>query len=305
MHFLTNLMAESATNIRFDYLPSEREKAWGLWVTGTGMRIAPPGKPYQTYEKNAPFQWSKDRKGRVLNDFGFVYLTEGRGQYWAIPGKPQLVRAGIVMVILPGIWHNYAPSTETGWVEHWVLFNGAVAQRWQKENLLPKQPHILLPGINEQLLSLFEELIELARVHHPYSNQSQAAVTMKIFAKILFLIQHRQDTSSGNNFSIIEKAKCYLHDHWNKQVDMKDLAESLDISYRHFRRLFKSSAGMPPQSYLSNLKIIQAKKLLEEPFAIKKIARMAGFKDPCHFSRLFKQKVGMSASQWRKQYKAG
>ena len=123
---------------------------------------------------------------------------------------------------------------------------------------------------------------------------------MQIFANTLSLIQHQNDTLGDRDFSIIEMAKCYLHDHWNKEVDMRELAESLNISYRHFRRLFKSSTGVPPQQYILNLKINQAKKLLEGPFTIKNIAYKVGFSDPYHFSHLFKQKTGMAPSKWRK-----
>lgn len=299
MYYLAQLMDKLATNIRFDYLPSDRENHWGLWVPGTGMRIVPPGSPYQVYEKGAPYQWGKSRKGRILNDFQLVYITEGKGLYWTHPKKPQKVEAGNIIVVLPGLWHNYFPLPEIGWVEHWVSFNGKITKTWLEKNLLSKKRLILQPNVNEHVLTLFEELLNVAQTAPPYANQIQAGLAMQILANTLSLIQHRQDTVRESDFSIIEKAKCYLHDHWNQEVDVEELAESLNISYRHFRRLFKSSTGVPPQQYILNLKINQAKRLLEGPFTIKKIAYKAGFTDPYHFSRLFKQKTRMSPSEWR------
>jgi AraC-like DNA-binding protein len=292
-------MDKLATNIRFDYLPSQREKHWGLWVPGTGMRIVPPHSPYQVYEKNAPYQWGKEGKGRILNDFQFVYITEGRGLYWTHPKKSHRVDTGSIIVVMPGKWHNYYPLSETGWVEHWVSFSGNSTKTWLEKNLLSEKRLILQPGVNERLLVLFEELLNIAQTAPPYANQIQAGLAMQIIAHTFSLIQHRQDAVGEGAFSIIEKAKCHLHDHWNKEIDIKELAASFNVSYRHFRRLFKSSTGVAPQQYILNLKIIQAKKLLEGPFTIKMIAYKTGFADPYHFSRLFKQKTGLSPSQWR------
>ena len=292
-------MDKLATNIRFDYLSSQRENYWGLWVPGTGMRIVPPGSPYQVYEKNAPYQWGKKGKGRVLNDFQLVYITEGSGLYWTHPQKSYKVEAGNMLVLLPGKWHNYFPLSETGWVEHWVSFNGKTAKSWLEKNMLSEKRLILQPSVNEHLLVLFEELLNIAHTAPPYANQIQAGLAMQIVAHTFSLIQSQQDTIGKNGLSIIEEAKCHLHDHWNKEVDVKELAESLNVSYRHFRRLFKSSTGVPPQQYILNLRIIQAKKLLEGPLTVKTIAYKTGFDDPYHFSRLFKQKTGMSPSEWR------
>lgn len=294
-------MDNLATNIRFDYLPSDREKNWGIWIQGTGKRIVPPGSPYQVFEKNAPYQWGKLGKGRILNEFQFVYITEGQGLFWTHRAKkPLKVKAGDILVVLPGKWHNYNPLPDVGWVEHWVSFNGSIPETWYEKNLLSEKHIILQPNVNEHVLMLFEELLNIAQTVPPYSNQIQAGLTMQIFANALSLIQHQNDTLGDRDFSIIEMAKCYLHDHWNKEVDMVELANNLNISYRHFRRLFKASTGVPPQQYILNLKINQSKKLLEGPFTIKEIAYKAGFTDPYHFSRLFKQRTGISPSRWRK-----
>jgi AraC-like DNA-binding protein len=299
MHFLSKLMDNLATNIRFDYLSSERESSWGLWVPGTGMRIVPPGSPYQVYEKNAPYQWGKTRKGRILNDFQFVYITEGKGLFWTHPKKPKKVQAGNILVVLPGKWHNYFPLPDTGWVEHWVSFNGKTAQSWLRKNMLSEKRLVLQPNVNEHLLVLFEELLNVAQTAPPYANQIQSGLAMQIVAHTFSLIQSRQDTIGKNGLSIIEEAKCYLHDHWNKEVDMKEVAESLNVSYRHFRRLFKSSTGVSPKQYVLNLKINQSKKLMEGDFTIKSVAYKVGFADPYHFSRIFKQKTGASPMEWK------
>jgi AraC-like DNA-binding protein len=82
---------------------------------------------------------------------------------------------------------------------------------------------------------------------------------------------------------------------------MQALAYELGVSYPHFRRVFRQSTGLPPRQYLLNLKINMAKQLMEDQgLKLSAVARKAGFEDPYYFSRLFKQKTGISPSLWRR-----
>lgn len=81
---------------------------------------------------------------------------------------------------------------------------------------------------------------------------------------------------------------------------MGELADSLNLSYRHFSRLFKDLTGLPPQRYHIQIRINRAKKLLEHPNAkVSEVAAIIGFEDPYYFSRLFRKYTGLSPHQWQ------
>jgi transcriptional regulator GlxA family with amidase domain len=117
------------------------------------------------------------------------------------------------------------------------------------------------------------------------------------------LIQSRfqlQKEQGGREESFVRRAKQQLAGALEQTVDMQTLAHSLGVSYPHFRRVFKTSTGLPPQQYLLNLRINRAKQLMEEPgVKLSEVARRAGFDDSYYFSRVFKQKTGIPPSQWR------
>jgi len=288
-------MDEMATNQRYDFSPTARDKAWGCYVSGTGCRLVPPRARYQVFEPGAPVQWGR---GRILRDYGVVYITHGRGMFGTRAGGETRVAAGDLLLLLPGVWHNYYPLAPTGWDEHWVLFNGAHVAPQMMSFFAPLQSGVLHPGVSGPLHELFVQLRIVAEADAPYANQMLAGLTMQILATTLSCLQVLQEPRHQEE-SVIQKAKGFLDDHWDQAVDMHALAGSLNLSYRHFRRLFKSSTGLPPQQYLMTQRVNHAKKLLEDAdLKISDIARRSGFADPYYFSRIFQQKTGCWPSQW-------
>jgi AraC-like DNA-binding protein len=74
------------------------------------------------------------------------------------------------------------------------------------------------------------------------------------------------------------------------------------ISQTYFRKLFKKAYNLSPIEYLNNIRINRAKRMLchgTDP--IGKVSSKTGFCDIFYFSRTFKNKVGMSPTDFRKQ----
>jgi AraC-like DNA-binding protein len=289
-------MDNLSRNSRFDYLATSRDHAFGFYVLGTGNRMVAPESRYQVYEKDAPYQWEK---GRVLPIYGMVYLTQGQGKYRSRECDEQKVRAGDLLLLFPGVWHNYFPLTKTGWTEYWVLFNGAQPQYLADQGVLSPSAPIMHPGLDDELHQLFIQMLKCAQDRPPGYNYLLAGMTFQILAKALSLVQGFEN-SQRKMEPAIQKAKIYLEDHWDRIVDMTALARSLHVTYRHFRGQFKASTGISPHQYHLHVKINKAKELLEEQrLEIKEIAALLGFNDPYYFSRLFKKKTGLAPSELR------
>ena len=70
----------------------------------------------------------------------------------------------------------------------------------------------------------------------------------------------------------------------------------------YFLRLFKQSVGTTPHAYLTEIRLRNAKKLLETTsLSIAEIAERSGFESVSHFQVLFKKKTGMGAAKYRKE----
>lgn len=77
-------------------------------------------------------------------------------------------------------------------------------------------------------------------------------------------------------------------------------ASELNLSANYFGDLIKKETGKTSQEYIQ-LKLIDAakEKIFDQSKSVNQIAYELGFKYPQHFTRLFKQKVGMSPNEYR------
>ena len=89
----------------------------------------------------------------------------------------------------------------------------------------------------------------------------------------------------------------------NQYRDSFSLAEMASISrmpVETFRKRFVSEVGMPPQSYQLFCKMERAKTLLKNGSTVRQAGVEVGMSDPYHFSKTFKNIVGMSPSAYSK-----
>lgn len=93
----------------------------------------------------------------------------------------------------------------------------------------------------------------------------------------------------------------YLSEHLAEAVQVPTLASMCHYSLSRFHDLFLRTVGSTPHQYQTKLRVRNAQSLLAQDQPIQDIAATCGYEDPHHFSRIFKQVTGMTASQYRKR----
>lgn len=125
------------------------------------------------------------------------------------------------------------------------------------------------------------------------------AEIMSIFYNMLHQLS-RENISK----SIITPALRYLADNFSDStLTNKDLADICNISEVYFRKLFIKFYGTTPKQYLIDIRLNRAQQLLAEGFLpVCDIAEACGFTNQYHFCRLFKDKLGLTPTDYRKRY---
>ena len=106
-----------------------------------------------------------------------------------------------------------------------------------------------------------------------------------------------QETRSPSNLTQQQVARAidYMHSHLNQDISLEVLAQTVNVSSSHLRRLFKQATGMAPHQYLISLRVNRAKELLlTRSFSVNQVAAEVGFADQSHLHRHFKRMFGVS-----------
>ena len=90
----------------------------------------------------------------------------------------------------------------------------------------------------------------------------------------------------------MEQALTLIHERFNRDIPIPELAREVGLSATHFRRHFRVYTGRSPLEYIRDLKMAEAKRLLREGTPIKQVAAAVGYPDPFYFMRVFKQATG-------------
>ncbi len=82
-----------------------------------------------------------------------------------------------------------------------------------------------------------------------------------------------------------------------------NLAKRMDLSPRHFSRLFRSEVGITPATWVEEARICAARRLLEQGNeAPKQVAAHCGFADADTLRRAFARHVGVTPAEYRKRF---
>jgi transcriptional regulator GlxA family with amidase domain len=104
--------------------------------------------------------------------------------------------------------------------------------------------------------------------------------------------------------ALIAKCQVWSAHNYNVAAPVAAMINFSGINERTFKRRFFSATGMSPLEYIHNLRLEEAKQMLEiSAQPVEAIANEVGYEDASFFSRLFKRKVGTTPQAYRKRFR--
>lgn len=99
---------------------------------------------------------------------------------------------------------------------------------------------------------------------------------------------------------LMEKAKEFILAHSSENLTLGQVARVVNLSAHHFCRKFKEATGLSFTEFVTRTRVERARQLLSDRSArVSEVAFAAGFQSVSQFNRVFRQRVGMSPSDFR------
>lgn len=136
---------------------------------------------------------------------------------------------------------------------------------------------------------------------HRFIDATQVSDLKKILYDYLFAEMKENATKKeSTHHGVIAKAMSYIDQNYSNNISLNDVAESINMSYFYFSRLFKESTGKSFSDYLTEYRIDKSIELMrDEQLSIKQISYDIGYNDPNYFSKIFKKLKGITPTDYR------
>ena len=220
--------------------------------------------------------------------YELYFLTEGE-RYLYAENRFYLLRRGDIFLMPPGVMHRTLDAGGGGYSKFVVML---------PRSLVPKcsgQPYrIVRPsgGYSEELFSLAKKAEETGEA-------GRFAAVMKLLSASVELPMCSEEAVSSPAIGRVGEILGYLDEHYTERVSLTSLSERFFISEYYLCRLFKEYTGRTLNEYVSHLRVERAKLLLSGGVAVSRVWRMSGFGSESSFTRVFREKVGCSAREWK------
>ena len=237
--------------------------------------------------------------GPILrNGYLIHYILSGSGIYKA-RGRIFRLKEGDAFLICPGELIYYRADLKTPWSYTWIGMQGIKVRGYLERTSLLENLTIHY-GQDDQMRLCHEKMFEADKLP-----QNRDLIMNSSMYEYLFLLARKfpshQLSIHENKSDYVEEALKYIEACYCDPITVQDIAEHLNINRSYLHRLFKAFTGISIQSYLLDYRIRQACILLKNTsLSVRAVAHSVSYADPLYFSRLFRQKKGVSPTEYRR-----
>ena len=306
------------------YLDKQISLKPGVWVALTpflknaAVQIAGVSAPRLVETRVARDSFSVNSQIKTLNLYTFFYHEKEQGflfpgeshsmleltyvdqgtMHSVVDGKDFLLKQGEMALYGPDQWHmqyadiDMAPRFVTiSFDAQGIDLSGLVNRKFkstQKTNLLLQQmlqeQERLEPGHTDMILSLLTQLL---------------ITLQRSGGKGEKHIQSSHSVNSEN--AIIRGAQQYISKRVREKLSVPQVAKNVDVSASYLTALFHKHLQISPGEYIRRIKLQESKQMIREGrMNLTQIANTLHYSTIHHFSRQFKEKFGITPSEYAK-----
>lgn len=218
------------------------------------------------------------------------------GSVYVGDGARDSLRQEPCMVVWPARVRQYYGHADLPFVHSWIHCDGATIGKLVRKAGLPVNRVFPVPDWNRMETPLRLLLEELRRPEAP--DKRIAHAYLEIFFRTAAASMSTTEPPLPKG---IRAVRDFLEDHLHETVTLGQLAAIAHCSEPYLCESFRKWLGVPPIDYLIQLRIHKALYYLHDTnLRVGEIAALVGYDDLFYFSRLFRQRTGLSPRAMRK-----
>lgn len=235
------------------------------------------------------FTYKFDHRG----SFGIAYVLRGSARF-DFGYKKEIAKAGDVVFLRQGEKYTTEVIGDCDW-DH-IVISFKISKSTSADDL----PFETVFSPNH--IKRFEELFLKAKEIWDKCSVGYKIQVKSIINQIIFELikQYSKQVFSEDIVPYsIKAAADYIELNYKEKVTVEKLASISGYSPSHFTRLFCKTYGVSPIEYLTDIRITHAKNMLKTNlYPISEIATLCGFSNVYYFSRMFKEKTGVTPKKY-------
>jgi YesN/AraC family two-component response regulator len=162
------------------------------------------------------------------------------------------------------------------------------------------KPYFALKDSDEVYITLKSLIMELNR-----EDSNENLLVQLLFDQLLIRISRLYYESGSKNpgpgVIHVKKAMQYIHQHYDRDIQIKDIAAAANVHSGYLHRIFRNNKGCTINEYLMQFRMEKAKTLLANTdIQISDISDYVGINSRQYFAFVFKKYTGLSPSSYRR-----
>lgn len=256
----------------------------GLRLDYCGMERCKPGYSFGPY---------------VRQHYVMHIVIEGKGQL-QICGKHYDIQKNQAFLLWPGEESVYQADEEDPWVYSWVGFHGLIAEKLTGIMGFSKEDRAVINITDAvELTGYISSMLEHRELTFASYLRREAWLELLI-AEIVNDADVPEETSKLSEEAYVDMAIEEIVNHYDHPVKVSGIARKIGINRSYLSSIFKKRMGISPQQFLINYRLENAAQILAQTsMAIRTVAASVGYADSLTFSKAFRQRYGMSPTEYR------
>ncbi|GIP23110.1 AraC family transcriptional regulator [Paenibacillus sp. J22TS3] len=239
--------------------------------------------------------------GPIARDFNLIhFVLKGKGEL-ILGDETYEIEKGQAFLIPANQVAYYQADEKHPWEYCWVGFMGINSEMYL-HNIAQGQDHRYVIDVDD--IAFFHSTIdEMLRIGSRNTFASSLAIQGYLYQILARLVHESGEPFEKEKITYSVQAINYIEKNYNSGIQINEVAQYLGVHPNYLTALFRQETGETPKQYLMRIRIKKACELLQQTnYSIQVVSNSVGYSDQLTFSRAFKNMIGISPSDYRRNH---